>query len=130
MTTIQATDPDTHPSDHDPLFAEVLHAASIAKSAGNFSAHLVLDALVRAMSQGKEGELAVAVERGWVGHEVRSPSTPLTCDRCGATEGVSIEPSMTAYPWDGTGLDPNRDRPMCGDCGKAYHDYWEERWTD
>ena len=55
---------------------------------------------------------------------------PLTCYGCGSTERVQLEPSLTRYPWDGMGTDPNRDLPLCEHCGAEHREYWEERWAD
>jgi hypothetical protein len=40
-----------------------------------------------------------------------------------------VTPGMTAYPWDGTGVDPNRDRLMCPECSAGYVEHWEEMWA-
>lgn len=55
---------------------------------------------------------------------------PLACFGCGAVENIHIEPSMTRYPWNGMGTDPNRDLPLCEWCGKDYREHWQERWDD
>lgn len=49
-------------------------------------------------------------------------------DGCGETEGVQLEPSRTAYHWDGKGEDPNRPVALCRPCAEAHHEHWDEMW--
>lgn len=60
------------------------------------------------------------------------PLGPTTeaCIRCGTHEGVQMEPSRTAYSWDGRGKDPNENVPFCRDCAEEHHAYWDEMWND
>lgn len=37
---------------------------------------------------------------------------------------------MTAYTWDGTGEDPNRDPLLCPTCSVAYTEAWEAQWDE
>jgi hypothetical protein len=65
------------------------------------------------------------------------------CDRCGAEDGVELEPSRTAYeptpltrserlllddPLDPP--DPNQPVPLCRECAEGHHAYWDEMWAD
>lgn len=54
----------------------------------------------------------------------------LKCMRCERSDGVEIESGRTAYHWDGKGEDPNRSIPLCRECAKEHHDYWDERWSE
>lgn len=38
--------------------------------------------------------------------------------------------SMTAYTWDGTGEDPNRDKMYCPTCSREYTAEMQEKWDD
>ena len=38
--------------------------------------------------------------------------------------------AMTAYEWDGTGVNPNRPLLLCPECSAGYVDYWKEMWRD
>jgi hypothetical protein len=74
---------------------------------------------------------AVTAARGEGGMGMMTDErTAAACQSCGSISNVHLEPSQTAYPWDGTGVDPNRDLPLCESCGKEYRERWEERWAD
>lgn len=53
-----------------------------------------------------------------------------TCAKCGLAEGVRNTPSFTAYYWDGTGLNPNRDVPLCPECAIENEEYWKAMWQE
>lgn len=50
----------------------------------------------------------------------------------GPCEGLVVHQTraMTAYEWDGTGENPNRDQQLCVECSAAYQSDWEERWRE
>jgi hypothetical protein len=52
------------------------------------------------------------------------------CEHCGSIWGVKLEPSYTAYYWDGVGEDPNREVMLCRACAEYHRDYWQERWDE
>lgn len=65
----------------------------------------------------------------------------MKCERCGTTRGVELEDSRTAYPaetlsrWERLTLDnplsppdPNAPVPLCRECAKKHHEYWDEMW--
>jgi len=55
----------------------------------------------------------------------------LTCTYCQHYgPEVQLESSRTMYDWDGKGLDPNADVPLCINCAEEHHKYWDERWND
>lgn len=38
--------------------------------------------------------------------------------------------SMTRYPWDGEGADPNRALSLCPECSAGYQEHWKDMWAD
>lgn len=38
--------------------------------------------------------------------------------------------ALTAYHWNGKGIDPNRNLILCEDHYEMYAEYWEQRWDD
>jgi len=40
-------------------------------------------------------------------------------------QDIQLEPSRTAYPWDGQGEDPNRPIPLCRPCAEEHHKHWD-----
>ena len=65
----------------------------------------------------------------------------MKCERCGSTEGVELEDSRTAYApvtlsrWERLNLedpvnppDLNAPVPLCRECAKEHHAYWDEMW--
>lgn len=55
----------------------------------------------------------------------------LTCEHCGVSnDQVEPWPAQTAYHWDGTGEDPNRDVVLCPACHSDYSDHWQEMWNE
>lgn len=52
-----------------------------------------------------------------------------SCERCGCPDGVELEASCTAYPWDGKGPNPNRPRQLCRPCAKEHYAFWAEMWA-
>lgn len=64
----------------------------------------------------------------------------MKCEYCGATEGVQLEDSRTAYdttPFDRFDRinkldepDPNAPVLLCRDCAADHHAYWDEMWKD
>lgn len=73
------------------------------------------------------------------------PSRP-RCYGCGTVEGVALESSRTAYPFDGKPLyltdvlkdprlltasrDPNKPVWLCRPCAEEHHAFWDEQWAD
>ena len=55
---------------------------------------------------------------------------PFVCANCGSTTGVELESSRTAYAWDGQGVDPNANVPLCRPCAEQHHEYWDEQWAN
>lgn len=49
------------------------------------------------------------------------------CEACGAPDPTRVS-SMTAYPWNGEGPNPNRPFMFCEDCRDDYVEYWNEMW--
>lgn len=41
-----------------------------------------------------------------------------------------LTPNMTAYPWDGTGEDPNQAPLLCPECSDEYVAFWQEQWDE
>lgn len=56
-------------------------------------------------------------------------SSKIRCLRCETDEGVTMQPSYTAYHWDGTGPNPNADLPLCKECGEEHYEYMMELWS-
>lgn len=64
----------------------------------------------------------------------------MICIGCGRSEGVQLENSRTAYArsytlWDallhdGAIPDPNAPVPLCRDCAKEHHEYWNSMWDN
>lgn len=52
------------------------------------------------------------------------------CEHCGSFWRLDWRGSHTAYHWDGTGEDPNRDRWYCEPCAGDAAEYWEEMWAE
>ena len=52
------------------------------------------------------------------------------CERQGCGQPAIRVKAMTAYHWDGTGEDPNRDRWFCLEDKRDYEDYWREMWAE
>lgn len=59
---------------------------------------------------------------------LRCRGSQYPCDAEGP--GVELESSRTFYHWDGTGEDPNADVPLCRDCARMHHEYWDEMWSE
>jgi len=57
-------------------------------------------------------------------------STDKPCCHCGSTVEVLLESSRTAYCWDGKGKDPNAPMPLCRECAKEHHAYWDDMWSN
>lgn len=59
-------------------------------------------------------------------------TAPKVCENvtCQRTEGVELEPSRTAYHWDGKGVDPNAPIWLCRECAKEHHEHWDGMWAD
>jgi hypothetical protein len=58
-------------------------------------------------------------------------TNPGKCEYCKRQVDYILKtPSMTHYPWDGKGEDPNRDRRLCLWCADDHVTYWENRWAD
>lgn len=38
--------------------------------------------------------------------------------------------SQTAYHWDGTGEDPNRNAVLCDECAAEYKAHWDSMWDN
>lgn len=51
-------------------------------------------------------------------------------DMCECKGEVKLRHAMTAYHWDGTGEDPNRDFYACDDHYEMYREYWQGMWDD
>ena len=51
------------------------------------------------------------------------------CENCGDQPAVMCQ-AATAYHWDGTGENPNRDVWLCYDCREDYYGHWNERWEE
>jgi len=69
------------------------------------------------------------------------PPTKEACERCGSTEGVELEDSRTAYVepdyslwiavmYDDKPPDPNAPSPLCRECAREHHAYWDEQWAE
>lgn len=69
-------------------------------------------------------EAVSAILRLWRGRD-RACLYPGCTDRY-----VALESSRTQYHWDGTGEDPNRDRPLCTDHADEHHANWDEQWAE
>lgn len=54
----------------------------------------------------------------------------LTCLRCERSEDVELVPSQTAYPWDGSGKDPNAPFPLCPLCANEYRQLMDDLWSE
>ena len=57
----------------------------------------------------------------------------LECACCGSTNGVEMERSCTAYPFDGKindPDDPNRPIPLCRACAPEHYAHWDAMWAD
>ncbi len=55
----------------------------------------------------------------------------LTCRACGeVSDRVGKAHSMTMYPWDGLGKDPNDPGYMCPECTKEYYTNWQDMWDE
>jgi hypothetical protein len=57
----------------------------------------------------------------------------MQCMSCGSTEDVELENSRTCYHFEGNihSLDnPNRPIPLCRECAKEHHEYWDGMWAD
>ena len=55
------------------------------------------------------------------------------CEHCGSYEGVSLESSRTAYPFDGafdSPENPNRSLHLCPTCAVEHHAHWDATWSD
>ncbi len=69
-----------------------------------------------------------------IDRQFRTKTLPsLACMRCAATDGVAVENSRTQYPFDGelnSKDDPNASIPLCRDCAKEHHEYWDSMWAD
>ena len=52
------------------------------------------------------------------------------CEGCGSSSQVKAVSSCTAYYWDGTGENPNKDRYLCPACADEHFAYWEEMWNE
>lgn len=55
------------------------------------------------------------------------------CTACGTFQGVQLEPSRTAYHFEGeigSPEDPNKPMALCRSCAKEYHEYWDEMWAE
>jgi len=50
------------------------------------------------------------------------------CLHCG-TNGAKWRESMTTYPWNGEGENPNKPVLLCKVCYEEYRDYWEDMWN-
>ena len=48
---------------------------------------------------------------------------------CSSGDALVVK-AMTAYPWDGGGEDPNRDRVLCANCAREYREYWSDMWAE
>ncbi len=74
----------------------------------------------------------------------RPKPVPGACEYCGATEGVQLEDSRTAYDTsrldtatrleriadrDDPPEDPNRPVWLCRPCAEDHHSYWDEMWA-
>ncbi len=62
----------------------------------------------------------------------RPKATSLACDRCLSTQGVAMEGSRTMYHFEGeigSPDDPNRPVPLCRDCAREHHEFWDEMWN-
>jgi hypothetical protein len=68
-----------------------------------------------------------------IDRKFRQTAPPMVCVCCLSTEGVALEPSRTAYHFEGergSPDDPNRPVPLCRPCAEEYHAYWDERWAE
>ncbi len=55
----------------------------------------------------------------------------LKCRGCGVvSDKVGSVYSMTAYPWDGRGEDPNYAGFMCPECEEGYCAHWQDMWDE
>lgn len=59
----------------------------------------------------------------------RLPLPGQDCEHCGRRPAF-LWPSLTAYSWDGTGEDPNRDLKLCKECGEEHQQIMEDQWND
>jgi len=76
---------------------------------------------------------------GWVDREpIAHPKG--SCECCGGTDGVALEPTRTAYSrreknaWDvileREPEDPNQPVLLCRPCAVDYNKEWDERWAE
>lgn len=64
---------------------------------------------------------------------VRKYNIDPKCEFCASTQGLKLESSRTAYPWEGqfdSPDDPNRNKLLCRHCAKEHHEYWDAMWKD
>lgn len=55
----------------------------------------------------------------------------LKCRCCGiVSDEVRYVYSMTQYPWDGKGEDPNYAGYMCSECAEDYRVHWQDMWDE
>jgi hypothetical protein len=52
------------------------------------------------------------------------------CETCNSLEDCEPESARTAYPWDGTGENPNRYAVLCRECAAEHHAHWDEMWAE
>lgn len=66
----------------------------------------------------------------WRGHLAEKHAALGGCERCGSFWRLTVTSSMSAYHWNGEGLDPNRNRLYCEPCSLDYVDYMTEKWRE
>lgn len=54
--------------------------------------------------------------------------TDALCEQC-SRQAVSRS-ALTAYYWDGTGENPNRDVILCNECYEDYAAHWNAMWKE
>ena len=52
------------------------------------------------------------------------------CERRWVFFGVQKVGAMTAYHWDGKGVDPNGPMYLCLSCAEEYREHWTEMWSE
>lgn len=57
----------------------------------------------------------------------------MKCAHCGSIDGVELESSRTAYPFEGqigSEADPNKPVLLCRPCAVEHHKRWDEMWDE